>query len=994
MTMKLRQSGYKPLILIQDPTEAMGAVTKRYVDTNISNHATDMSLHLTAEQNVLLDNITATHTEINYLSGVTSNVQNQLNDKFDKAGGTISGNVTVSSGNSIFVSTAPTQASELVNKAYVDARVSGQDWKDPVTDINLVSTTLVSPPANPVVNDVYIVASGATGLWAGKDGKAVYHNGTSWVELQGRAVQAGDRFGVALTTSTLTTAELTSLRGQLVTVESVLNDVYVFVTDTRTAASSVLVFDENSKWFGVVYTYSDEGSWIPTNTSVNISPGTGLSLSGNILNINYGQGLTASGSNVTVSLLSSSGLYFTEDGVTASAAQTAKLSVKLKDSSLSSDASGLYISTAVMESIADKVSKSSPSTVNTTLTFPIGSSIVIDYTATDANQAINKGYVDGVTTTINDSLTLIQTDLTALKNDPTNKQYVDTELAKKVAKAGDTMTGLLTLSGAPTSDLHAATKKYVDDAKTSLETSITDSTSGKVNRSGDTMTGALHLFADPTVATEAANKRYVDLKHDALSTTITDGLNRVDGDISSINTIIAGLKEDPTTKAYVDTELAKKVAKAGDSMTGFLTLHADPTQNLHAATKQYVDNIATGLFTKPSVRYATTANLNASYVNGNSGINSVLTGLGNGTLVVDGGTPQAGDRILVRKQNNKIQNGAYVVQQVGDETTPFILIRVETINESSEVPGSYFFVTDGDTLKGTGWTTIVQNPTTFRIGVDIIDVNQFSGQGSVVAGDGLVMIDNIINIQTASSNRIVVNADNIDLATTGVSEGWATRVKTDVYGRIIETDNPTTLAGYGITDAQSKNANLDSLSAIIGSGFVTKSNTNTYVTKEIKTSGAGLSIQNGTGAENGDIVISSNATSANTASTVVSRDASGNIAVTQVTGNLDGNASTATKLANSRTIGIGGNDLTATSVAFDGTANVTLNVSIKDTGVTAGTYTKVDVNAKGQVTGGTSPTTIAELGVADVYTKAEVDTLVADLTSRIENMMIYIVSNI
>jgi len=36
-------------------------------------------------------------------------------------------------------------------------------------------------------------------------------------------------------------------------------------------------------------------------------------------------------------------------------------------------------------------------------------------------------------------------------------------IGEKVAKSGDTMTGDLTLSGAPTSDLHAATKKYVDD---------------------------------------------------------------------------------------------------------------------------------------------------------------------------------------------------------------------------------------------------------------------------------------------------------------------------------------------------------------------------------------------------------------------------------------------------------------------------------------------------------------------------------------------------
>jgi len=42
------------------------------------------------------------------------------------------------------------------------------------------------------------------------------------------------------------------------------------------------------------------------------------------------------------------------------------------------------------------------------------------------------------------------------------------------------------------------------------------------------------------------------------------------------------------------TEKAKQltgfIKKAGDVMTGFLTLHADPTANMHAATKQYVDN--------------------------------------------------------------------------------------------------------------------------------------------------------------------------------------------------------------------------------------------------------------------------------------------------------------------------------------------------------------------------------------------------------------------
>ena len=51
----------------------------------------------------------------------------------------------------------------------------------------------------------------------------------------------------------------------------------------------------------------------------------------------------------------------------------------------------------------------------------------------------------------------------------------DTTLnSSKVSKSGDTMSGILTLSGAPTSNLHAATKLYVDTADISLQTQITN----------------------------------------------------------------------------------------------------------------------------------------------------------------------------------------------------------------------------------------------------------------------------------------------------------------------------------------------------------------------------------------------------------------------------------------------------------------------------------------------------------------------------------------
>ena len=49
---------------------------------------------------------------------------------------------------------------------------------------------------------------------------------------------------------------------------------------------------------------------------------------------------------------------------------------------------------------------------------------------------------------------------------------------------------------------------------------------------------------------------------------------------------------DATTKTYVDTAVNARVGKAGDTMTGALSLSGTPTANNHAATKEYVDTVA------------------------------------------------------------------------------------------------------------------------------------------------------------------------------------------------------------------------------------------------------------------------------------------------------------------------------------------------------------------------------------------------------------------
>ena len=77
--------------------------------------------------------------------------------------------------------------------------------------------------------------------------------------------------------------------------------------------------------------------------------------------------------------------------------------------------------------------------------------------------------------------------------------------------------------------------------------------------------------------------------------------------------------------------------------------------------------------------------------------------------------------------------------------------------------------------------------------------------------------------------------------------------------------------------------------------------------------------------------------------------------ITGSSGSCTGNAATATKWATGRTIALTG-DVTGTSAAFDGSAALSFAVTLANSGVTAGTYLKVTVDAKGRVTAGSSMT--------------------------------------
>ena len=188
---------------------------------------------------------------------------------------------------------------------------------------------------------------------------------------------------------------------------------------------------------------------------------------------------------------------------------------------------------------------------------------------------------------------------------------------------------------------------------------------------------------------------------------------------------------------------AKFVDVAGDTMTGALTLSADPTSNLQAATKQYVDTIAAaGIHYHDPVRVEKEGALNATYDNGTSGVGATLTNAGTqAALVIDCVTLITNDRVLIYNQTNAYENGVYTVTDTGSASTNWVLTRAtdadsyEPNTNAGLDGGSYFYIEEGDT--GAGEAYVCNNVGTITFGTTDITFVLFSSSLVYTAGTGI-----------------------------------------------------------------------------------------------------------------------------------------------------------------------------------------------------------------------------------------------------------------
>jgi hypothetical protein len=183
-----------------------------------------------------------------------------------------------------------------------------------------------------------------------------------------------------------------------------------------------------------------------------------------------------------------------------------------------------------------------------------------------------------------------------------------------------------------------------------------------------------------------------------------------------------------------------------------ITNLGSPNEAGDVVNKGYVDSVAQGLDVKGSCKAATTANIN----------------LAAGPLVVDTDvTVVAGNRILVKSQDDKKQNGIYIVGTVGpyDSGTWVRATDADNTPGAEVSSGMFTFVEDGHTLADKGFvltspdTTTINSIPCVNLGTDNIIFSQFSGAGQITAGAGLSEAGDIINVNIDNST-IGINLDD------------------------------------------------------------------------------------------------------------------------------------------------------------------------------------------------------------------------------------------
>jgi hypothetical protein len=194
-----------------------------------------------------------------------------------------------------------------------------------------------------------------------------------------------------------------------------------------------------------------------------------------------------------------------------------------------------------------------------------------------------------------------------------------------------------------------------------------------------------------------------------------------------------------------------------------IVVTADTANNMGLATKSYVDLTTSPVARLSPAEVATTVNLAA------------LSGL----AAIDGYTPVAGDRILVKNQTASADDGVYVAA-----AGPWS--RATDADQPAELTAATCFVLNGTTQQYTSW---IQTDTVTSVGTDPQNWLQNSALGGTYSGGtGISVAGTVIN------NTGVVS---LDVTPLGFTSGGVTTGALTLGGTLSVTHGGTGLTALG-----------------------------------------------------------------------------------------------------------------------------------------------------------------------------------------------------
>jgi hypothetical protein len=254
-------------------------------------------------------------------------VDTALGSKASLSGASFSGNVVIAAAHTITITDAPTSLTDGANKGYVDGRLSGLVWYNPVEADNLIGVS-TTPIGSPLLKDVYIVGTGGnTGDWAAFSvGDTIQYQGVTlgWVLID--HFSAGDRYGISFGTATVAIGALSGHDNEIAILGGTSSSP-TFTFEVPSSNHAVFVRGAAAYDFGKNFMY-DGSSWIEFGGPTAFVYGTGVTLTGRTISVLLGAGVAELPSNeVGIDVYSTGGLMTTVDGTTSSTLTNAQLSL-------------------------------------------------------------------------------------------------------------------------------------------------------------------------------------------------------------------------------------------------------------------------------------------------------------------------------------------------------------------------------------------------------------------------------------------------------------------------------------------------------------------------------------------------------------------------------------------------------------------------------------------------------------------------------------------